>query len=190
MKLSSRNCISYNITLIKTTSIIIIISSLNLSINKMIHFSISSFNLIIRFSITESFVIYYFNAIPRRLIYRFSRITSIFFIAAISRVRSTKRWTSRKYVSFPMCSIVILFLTNLSSYIESKKSRSSGFHLGCSPLLCELSTEFGSPEGSEESCWSEMLRNNPCSAIHCCWKKPVFCYDWSSDVIIESIEFL
>ena len=120
---------------------------MNLSINKVIHFLTSFFNLIIRFSITKSFVVYYFNAISRRLIYKFFRIISIFFIAAISRIRSTKRWTSRKYVSFPMCSITVSFFTDLSSYIESKKPRSPEFHLGYPPLLCELS--IGSDSSNE-----------------------------------------
>ena len=146
----------------------------------MIHFSTSFFNLIIRFSITKSFVIHYFNAISRRLIHKFFRIISTFFIAAISRTRSTKRWTSRKYVFFPMCSIVVSFLTKLSSYIKSKKSRLSEFHLGCSELVplslwWKLSTEFGFSDGSEGPYWSEMLRNNFCNAIHCYWKKSIFC---------------
>ena len=160
----------------------------------MIHFSTSSSNLIIRFSIKESSVVHYFNAISRRLIHKFSRITSTFFIATISRIRSMKRWTSRKYVSFPMCSRVVSFLTNLPSYIESKKLRSPKFHLGYPSLLLlwlwKLPTESGSSKGSEESYWFEMLHNNSCSAIHCCWKKSVFCHNWSSDVIIKSIGFL
>ena len=153
---------------------------MNLLINRITHFSTPFFNLIIRFSIKESFVIHYFNAISRRLIYKFSRIISTFFTAAISRAHSTKRWTSRKYVSFSMCSIIVPFLTNLPLYIKSKKSRSSEFHLGCPklvplPLWWELSTEFDSSGGSEEPYWSEMLRNNFCNANHCYWEKSIFC---------------
>ena len=160
----------------------------------MTHFSISFFSLIIRFSITESFVVHHFKAVPRRLIHRFSYIISIFFIAAISRIRSTKKWTSRKYVSLPMCSIAVSFLTNLPSYIRSKKLRSPEFHLGCSSLLLlllwELSTGPDFSERFKEPCWFEKFHNNSCNAIHCYWKKFVFCYDWSFDVITGSIESL
>ena len=167
---------------------------MNLSVNKMTHFSISFFSLIIRFSITKSFVVYYFKAVSWRLIHRFFHIIPTFFIAAISRIRSTKKWTSRKYVSLPMCSIAVSFLTNLSSYIRSKKLRSLEFHLGCSSLLLlllwELSTEPDFSKRSKEPCWFEKFHNNSCNAIHCCWKKFVFYHDWSSDVITGSIESL
>lgn len=88
---------------------------------------LSSFSyFMIHFSISFS-VYHHFKTSSRRLSHRLIRINSSVLRIIISFALSRKRWTFLKYVFLLMCFKADSVLTNLSSYIESKYSRSLEF---------------------------------------------------------------
>ncbi len=129
-------------------SIVTFDNRLNCLISSWAHSSrLLSFSyFMICFSISSS-VYYHFKTSSRRLSHRLICINSSVLRIIISFSLSRKRWTSLKYMFLLVCFEADSVLTNLSSYIESKYSRSLEFQQS---LTFSLSLESSN---SEES-WS------------------------------------
>ena len=82
-----------------------------------------------------------------------------------------------------MCSINSTIAADLSSYNESKKSISSTFQRFSSlsfsivDMFWEFDVLWNSEKlgDSKKSKFEVISQIKPCKAVHCCWKKSIFC---------------
>lgn len=148
---------SFNIELIVTFN-----DWLNCLISSWAHsLKLSLFSyFMIRFLISPS-VYYHFKTSSRRFSHRLIHINSSVLRIIISFAFSRKRWMFLKYVFLLMCFKADSVLTNFSSYIESKNSRSLEFQQLLTFLLSLKSLN------SEES-WSSDELENLCRAEWSC----------------------